>query len=162
MIIAALDVGSHLALAVSGHEPIHFHCPGERPERLAAGMAWLDDQFKGFVDRDEGVDLIIYERPFARGQHATRSLWGIAGIIDAMAHKHGFPVIDIDPSSIKLWAAGKGNADKDDMIAAAFLLGYHTDNEHKADAHCLLKFAEAHVQNDLFTPPEKPKRSKKK
>ena len=48
-------------------------------------MAWLDDQFKGFVDRDEGVDLIIYERPFARGQHATRSLWGIAGIIDAMA-----------------------------------------------------------------------------
>lgn len=96
----------------------------------------------------EGFDVVVYERPFARGQGATRLLWGMAGILEAAAHNAGVAVLDMTPGEIKLWATGKGNAGKPEMIAAAQRLGYTGDNEHEADAYCLLKFAEATLSKE--------------
>lgn len=139
MRIIAFDLGSTWAAAyhmVDGSTRVeHGVLKGTRVEKLAH---FLDDI--GYFDE---FDVAIYERPFARGQAATRMLWGMAGIIEARAGKC-CAVLDATPAEIKKWATGQGNATKDMMgIAAALTLGYTGDNEHEADAWCLLKFAEA-------------------
>jgi Holliday junction resolvasome RuvABC endonuclease subunit len=91
-------------------------------------------------------DIVIYETPFARGRDATRSLWGIAGIIEACASNASLPVVDAAVPTIKKFATGHGKGDKSLMIAAAKKFGYKGDNEHEADAVCLLKYAEANLE----------------
>lgn len=144
MIIAAFDLGTTWAYASNfwDHpEPVHHGVLGgkdaKRPEKLAHFTLAL----QAILVRDH--DVLVYERPFARGQAATRLLWGMAGILEAAAHTYETAVLDITPSEIKKWSTGSGKADKDAMIVAAKRLGYDGDNEHEADAYCLLKFSEA-------------------
>lgn len=110
----------------------------ERPEVIAGYRAWLVP----ILDQVQ-PDIVIYERPFARGQAATRMLWGIAGVIEALAHDYGAAVLDATPGEIKNWATGKGKAEKSEMIDAARSLGYDGFNEHEADAFLLLLYARA-------------------
>lgn len=149
MRIIALDLGSTMAFAANpdGYRDTrwgHLFCDPDkmkRPHRAAATAIWLQTLLRGAP-----VDVVIYETPFARGQHATRSLWGLAGLIEAAAWNGGAAVLDRPPSTIKQWACGSGKASKDDMLAAARRMGYTGDNEHEADAFCLLKYAEAKVE----------------
>ncbi len=139
MKIIAFDLGSNMAAAYrdwSGAIVTEYqHMRGTRIERARATRLWLD-----LVLGLERFDAIVYERPFARGQDATRSLWGIAGLIEAAS---AVPVLDYSPSEIKKWATGKGSAEKEDMIRFAQAAGYEGENEHEADAYNLLRFAEA-------------------
>jgi hypothetical protein len=147
MNILAFDLGKNLACARNfqvGKFPAYAFsctCSGDRGERAAQAMQWFDDQFENTL----GGEVVIYERPFARGAAATRALWGLAGILEAVAKKHGFDAFDCGVRELKLWATGNGNACKDDMIAAAKRMGYTGDNEHEADSFCLLKWAEENV-----------------
>ena len=145
MKIIAFDIGSHLAVAGNFETPWtnRLLCEGDRRKRATTALVW----FEGLIvaHKAYGGECVIYERPFARGQHATRALWGLAGILEAVAMKHGFTALDVLPSTIKKWACGKGTASKDDMMAAAKRMGYTGDNEHEADSFCLLKYAEANV-----------------
>lgn len=145
MKIAAFDLGSNMAVAYrdwSGEIVTEFkHFKGTRVERARATLIWLQEIFEG-----SDFDAFVYERPFVRGQDATRSLWGIAGLIEAVSR---CPALDYSPGEIKKWATGKGNAGKGGegqpagMIEFAREAGYVGDNEHEADAYNLLRFAEA-------------------
>lgn len=144
--ILALDLGSTSAFAAgsewSDYTSGHGVFTGNRPEKLSAFRAWLSNTVTEFLP-----DAVIYERPFARGQAATRMLWGMAGQAEAVAFEHGLPIVDIDPQSIKKWATGKGNADKTLMTKTAIeRFKYSRTNEHEADAICLLHFAHEKVQ----------------
>ncbi len=155
--IIAFDLGSHMAVAhnLQGLPRVqHATFKGTRQERAGATLQWL---VEGVMDRavELGCDAVIYERPFARGQDATRSLWGLAGLIEATANAAGLPCLDVTPAEIKKWATGCSKADKEDMIFTAGLYGYPGDNEHEADAFLLLKFAEATLSL------EQPKKAKK-
>lgn len=144
MRVLALDLGTNMA-AAWGDTPshggtAHFVAGGpkaKRPEKLANIHKWL----VSFLISPGSVDAVVFERPFARGQGATRMLWGIAGIIEAVAHESGVAVIDLPPASIKKWATGSGKASKEDMLDAARGMGYIGSNEHEADAYCLLQYA---------------------
>lgn len=147
MKIIALDLGSHMAMAHNGMDvPVveHWEEKGLRAHRAASTMRHLAVRFKQ-IKLVCHIDLVIYERPFARGFDATRSLWGIAGIIEAMATHNGWPVCDQVPKPIKKWATGNASASKDDMFAAAIRFGYAVENEHEADAACLLEYAKANA-----------------
>lgn len=133
MRIAAFDLGSTMACARDELGETHQTFDGDRARRLSFTWAWL-------VRMVQGADLVVYERPFARGQAATRSLWGLAGAIEMAAYDAGIPCLDIDPSTIKKWATGSGKADKEAMLRAARGMGYKGTNEHEADAYCLLHF----------------------
>lgn len=150
MKIAALDIGSHTALAHNilgmGNERVtHVDAAGDRPARAAVILGWLSEAFRQ-IHEHGGVDVVVYERPFARGQHATRSLWGVAGLIEATAAAYNYPVIDYTPKEIKKHATGNASADKDAMILAAACTGYMGDNEHEADAWCVMRFAEDNIK----------------
>jgi Holliday junction resolvasome RuvABC endonuclease subunit len=145
--ILALDLGSYVGYsilqpdgAVLSYGTQHF--PGDRHLRLAGYKAWITR-----MATEHQVALVVYERPFARGLHATRSLWGMAGITEACCALL-CPVLDQVPSAIKKWATGKGTAKKPEMIeAAAKMLGINPNllTEHEADAILLGRYTVAHV-----------------
>lgn len=144
MKIAAFDLGSHVAIAHNAHgapRVNHYEAKGNRVERAAFHLAMLTQFFEEAMAAG-GLDAVFYERPFARGMDATRSLWGVAGILEAVAASHDIPVLDATPKEIKSFS-GKHDATKEDMILFASLTGYSGDNEHEADAWCLLRFGEA-------------------
>lgn len=150
MKIIAFDLGRTMAWAHNRARTITWGSAtfeGARPERLgdfAAHLpALLNDRTNPYYD------VLVYETPFARGLHATRSLWGIAGILEAEANNSRMAVVDVSVMTIKKFATGSGLAAKNDMIAAAKRWGYKGNNEHEADAICLLKYAEANLEKVL-------------
>lgn len=161
MRIVAFDLGSNMAVAHNlyddGERVAHAEFKGKRVQRAAQTWLWLHEVFEG-VAAAGGCDVVVYERPFVRGQDATRSLWGIAGLIEARAGVDGYPVVDYTPSQIKEWAAGHGNANKDAMIMAAYIRGYSGENEHEADAWCLMRYAEANYEPPKPRPIGRPKK----
>lgn len=160
-----LDIGSNMAVAhnlngTNDARVAHKLFEGKRAQRAAATLVWLREIFAQAKDHPEGPpDFIMYERPFARGRDATRSLWGLAGIIEALAADHGWPVLDVENKTLKAWATGRGDASKDDMGLFAFTTGYMGENEHEADTWCQLRYAEAHVS---FKPPRAKRTRKEK
>lgn len=147
--ILTLDLGKNIAWSVRINGQVQTgwkFMKGTRQSRAAATYVYLRDLFALYAD---DIDLIVYERPFARGFDATRSLWGLAGLVEALGTAAGLPVLDVTPSEIKIWAAGKGNAEKKDMMDAAARLGYDRTGkeeeavEHESDAFCLMCFMEA-------------------
>lgn len=150
MKIIALDIGSNMAMAHNLRGvPSVLSCEfkGDRPTRAAETQVWLERRLQVLV----AADVVVYERPFNRGRDATRCSWGLAGIIEACATRAGMAVLDVENGTVKRFALGKRDirgATKQDMIAAAQLMGYTGDNEHEADAWCLLQYAMEKVQWD--------------
>lgn len=164
MKIVTLDLGSTMALAHNVFDDFivtdHKTFDGVRAHRAGAILHWLTKRF-GEIKKSAGNDavLVVYERPFARGFDATRSGWGLAGLVEAAATNHGWAVTDQTPQSIKKFAIGgrartkmtraertkAASDEKLEMLAAAQRMGYVGENEHEADAVCLLRYAEVHV-----------------
>jgi len=145
MRIIAFDLGKNMAFAINlnGIQTGRITFDGIRSHRQGKLLDWLQTL------PWEKYDAVIYETPFARGRDATRSLWGIAGVIEAVASKHYKPVVDAAVPTIKKFATGHGKASKEEMIAAARKFGYRGENEHEADAVCLLCYAEANLERVL-------------
>jgi Holliday junction resolvasome RuvABC endonuclease subunit len=154
MKIIAFDLGRNFAFAhnLSKRPATHLEVlTGEtRAHRLGSLSTFLNNLFFDYQSQGSpGFDIAVYETPFARGRDATRSLWGIAGIIEACATNAGLPVVDVAVPTIKKFATGHGKASKDQMIIAAKRMGYKGSNEHEADAVCLLRYAEANLERVL-------------
>lgn len=114
---------------------------GDRPYKLAKIQVWLEKYFQW-----DSFDVVVYERPFHRGP-ATRVLWGIAGILEAVAIRSNAVVFDVAVPTIKKFATGSGRAFKNEMIdAAQRRFDYPGNNEHEADALCLYHYALANVE----------------
>jgi len=150
--IIAFDLGQHLAIAAAGCATVCYDLnpKSSRPHRLAEALSRITDfldalQYHG---TDGGPWVAVYERPFARGQAATRALWGYAAIIEAACAHHGVAVLDTTPGQIKQWATGRGDASKELMIARSSELGYFGLNEHEADAVLLMHMAEDQIMFD--------------
>lgn len=147
MRIIAFDLGKHFAWAwryQGGSLKIAvgtIELDGIRSHRMGQLMRLLPP-----IMGSGNFDLAAYETPFARGRDATRSLWGIAGIIEACATNADVACLDVATPTIKKFATGHGKACKEDMIAAAQKFGYRGTNEHEADAVCLLAYAEANAE----------------
>jgi len=144
MRIIAFDLGRNMAWAhnqpkLSWGSRLY---DGDRHYRLAA----IAQHLPSILFHDNGFDVLVYETPFARGRDATRSLWGIAGILEAAAINAGMAVIDVAVPTIKKFACGDSRAPKNDMIKTARKFGYKGRDEHEADAICLLKYAEAYLE----------------
>lgn len=149
MKILALDLGSTTGWAfVEDDKVLNFgeqYFPGDRPARLFKFHDWYHRKIHEFTP-----EVVIFERPFCRGLHATRSLWGAAGIVEAETYGQGLPSLDIVPSTLKKWATGSGRASKDDMIVAAeTLIDYSVSEvlgEHEADAIILGLYAAENIE----------------
>ncbi|QNL30133.1 RuvC-like resolvase [Gordonia phage Mariokart] len=86
---------------------------------------------------DSRPDLVVIESPAlgsTTGQaHSRAWLWG--KVYDAVAAL-GIPVITATPQGVKMYATGKGNADKDEVLAAVVKRypDFDVTNNNTADA----------------------------
>lgn len=93
------------------------------------------------------VDLVVLEG-YAMGttrQSHSYAIGELGGVIRLMLHELKVPWLAIPPARLKKWATGKGNAQKDVMLAAAIRnFGYGGSNNNEADAYLLRRMAESH------------------
>lgn len=163
--IIHFDIGSNMALAHNACDGVvvveHFVAKGPRQERAAQTLRWLLRRYREMTDAGISFDVCHYDRPFTRGYDASRCLWGIAGIVEAVFGGNTI-LLDSTPQSVKSFALAKidrkparsktkmkkadreasAKAEKLFMIAAAQVMGYEGEHEHEADAFCGLRYAE--------------------
>lgn len=92
------------------------------------------------------ADVVVLEGPSLHSQgRGTCDRWALRGVVLHELYLAGKPFVEIPPSSLKQFATGKGNANKDAMIAAAIRsFGFEGSDNNEADAWLLLAMAEAH------------------
>lgn len=144
MDILALDLGTKTGIARKFGLEWHAQSLALNGQTRGERVVQLVD----YLDRRSWTQdtLVAYERPFTRGLAATRSLWGMAGVIEWWAAKYGLTCVDIVPSQVKKWATGSGIAKKPDMMAAVARLGFPNVDEHAADALLLGLFVAANME----------------
>jgi len=93
-------------------------------------------------------DLIIYERPHARGRAATELLNGLLAHLQARCAARDIAYADCPSTTLKKFATGKGNASKDEMMAAYRKhFGEEPQDAYAADARYLNAWAITQFSN---------------
>lgn len=118
------------------------------PERLS----YIRGRFNYILDtikiQHGTVDLIVYEGYAMGGKGRVFDIGELGGVLKLVAWNTGIDVLLVPPTSLKQFTTGKGNANKDQMIAAvASNWGYHTTQDDEADAFALLKVGEAYIKD---------------
>jgi Holliday junction resolvasome RuvABC endonuclease subunit len=103
------------------------------------GWARLDLIVSEVCDLAIGADLVVLEGySFGSKGASVFQLAELGGIVRWELQGRSLPYIDVPPATLKRFATGKGNADKDAMIAAAIRrFGYGGDDNNEADAYLL-------------------------
>lgn len=143
MSILALDLGSRLGWAVGyGPGDIQHGTIEFRPGRFeGGGMRWL--RFKKWLnemhDSHGPVDAVYFEEVRRHaGTDAAHLYGGFLGHLTAWCEAKKLPYRGIPVGTIKKHATGKGNANKDAMIAAVRAKGFAPKDDNDADALALL------------------------
>lgn len=122
----------------------------ERPVRLLK-------MWQGLVPvlNSAKVNLVVYYRPFTRGDDATRCQWGVAGIVEAIATNAGAAVTDVDEGKVRSFYGiasklPKGplrrNELKEKALAAAREIGYIGASIDGAEAALLVEYTRADAE----------------
>ena len=74
-------------------------------------------------------------------RHRREPLYGGLATLTAWCEQHGVPYQGVPVGTIKRYAAGKGNADKEAVIAAVRARGFSPADDNEADAIAILLWA---------------------
>ncbi|HEX7636328.1 MAG TPA: hypothetical protein VF427_13760 [Noviherbaspirillum sp.] len=144
--ILALDLGTTTGWAVRARTSgITSGTQSFQPQRFEGGgmrflrfKRWLSD-IKQSVD---GIDLVHFEEVRRHaGVDAAHAYGGFMAHLTAWCEHHNIPYQGVPVGTIKKHATGKGNAGKDDMIAAMVKRGFAPTDDNEADALALLHWA---------------------
>jgi hypothetical protein len=144
--IMALDLGTTTGWAIRGFDGfITSGTVSFRPGRFDGGgmrylrfINWLTE-----VDRLTGPISTIWFEEVRRhaGTDAAHVYGGLMATLTAWAELRGVPYEGVPVGSIKKHATGKGNAQKQAIIAAAVARGFSPADDNEADAIALLLWA---------------------
>lgn len=82
----------------------------------------------------ENIDLIAYERPAGMHKSSIMVASEMVGVLKDLCIELNINLACYSATEIKKFATGKGNANKEAMIAAATKLGYNPQDDNEADA----------------------------
>ena len=108
------------------------------------GMRYLRfTNWLGELDPRCGLKWSIYFEKLRShaGSEAARVYGGLMATLTAWAELRGIPYQGVPVGTIKRHATGKGNANKDAMIAAARARGFSPGDDNEADAIAILLWA---------------------
>lgn len=161
--------GTGLCLLSREREVKHLStvAPGKRvgPERLAfikSSVAALLEANVVFVSM-EGYSYNSVGRVFELGE--------VGGVLKLLIFESNLPLLVVPPASLKLFAAGNANAEKEDMVAAAEAAGVGVSDDNQADAYFLALISwflqtgaepETRAQGDVLHALKEPPPKKKK
>ncbi|MBT2748252.1 hypothetical protein J7J64_17645 [Lysobacter sp. ISL-42] len=142
--VLALDLGTTLGWALrlsgypmSGTESFklgRFEGGGMRYLRF---VRWLDDLW-----RFAGPQIVYFEEVRRhKGVDAAHAYGGFLAQLTAWCERHAVPYQGVPVGTIKKFATGKGNANKEAMIEAAKRWGHEPADDNEADALALMHWA---------------------
>ena len=144
--IFALDLGTITGWALRGSDgQITSGAENFRPQRFeGGGMRFL--RFKRWLNEIKqsgaGVDLLHFEEVRRHAStDAAHAYGGFLATLTAWCEHHQVPYQGVPVGTIKKHATGKGNAGKDEVIAAIRARGYTPIDDNEADALALLHWA---------------------
>jgi Holliday junction resolvasome RuvABC endonuclease subunit len=145
--ILALDMATKLGWATNVQLPVSSGvevfdvCRGASPgARYFKFVKWLQNQIAAIQP-----DLVVYEQASQRGGPATEILVGFTTHLQSVCYMKKIEHVAIRADHIKIFATGKGKAEKDEMMkACAAKLGIMPIDDNHADALWILEFGKAH------------------
>lgn len=145
--ILALDLGTKTGYALRRRDgtlrygtevftPRASWTPGQKWQRY---RAWLSKTIT-----EEAVDLIVFEDVKAHGKGAVlaaHAYGGFRAMLEMVADQHRVRLLPVGVGTIKKHWTGKGNANKDAMLAQAKARGFRPETDNDADALAILHWA---------------------
>lgn len=141
MNILALDPATHTGWALSADGMVHSGTWDLSPRRGdGAGMRFLRLCWKldEMLFRHAPLHIVYEFAGHFKSLAAGDVLRGLMAHIQSWCETHNVPCEGYAPSSIKKWATGKGNANKDAMLAEAQRRWPDITDHNEADARLLL------------------------
>ncbi len=144
--ILALDLGTHTGWALrprdGGIASGTQHFTASRFE--GGGMRFL--RFKHWLTEVKqtvgNLDAVYFEEVRRHvGVDAAHAYGGFLAHLTAWCEHHGIPYQGVPVGTIKRFITGKGNADKDAVIAAVKARSHTPEDDNEADALALLLWA---------------------
>ncbi len=101
-----------------------------------------------------GADVVVVEGPSYGSEHSQQfSLGKLFGVIEVILFRRQVPLVEVSPKARAKFATGNGNANKDQVLAAAVRAGAEVDDNNAADAYWLRAMGLAHYeQRDAVLP----------
>ncbi len=143
--ILALDLGTTTGWALMTRDgSITSGTESFKPHRFeGGGMRFL--RFKRWLTEikqtSDSINAVYFEEVRRHlGVDAAHAYGGFIAHLTAWCEHHQIPYQGVPVGTIKKHATGKGNASKDEMIAAAKARGHLPADDNEADALALLHF----------------------
>ena len=144
--VLALDLGTTTgwALRSNDHQIAHGFV-SLRPQRFeGGGMRYL--RFKRWLSELKAMATEIHAVYFEEvrrhvGVDAAHVYGGLMATLTTWCEHHNIPYQGVPVGTIKKHATGKGNASKDEVIAAMRAKGHPVTDDNEADALALLHWA---------------------
>ena len=146
MTILALDLGTQTGWALTSRDgSITSGSQSFKPQRFEGGgmrflrfKRWLTD----IKQCNDGIDQVVFEEVRRHvGVDAAHAYGGFMGQLTAWCEHHQIPYQGIPVGTIKKHATGKGNASKDEMVAAVRARDHAPVDDNEVDAIALLYLA---------------------
>jgi Holliday junction resolvasome RuvABC endonuclease subunit len=139
----ALDLGSATGYAIYENGEILSGVKKLRHEKKASGVRALDfHRWLIQMIREHSITNVYFERVYAHSGTEAAHLYGyFMHTLAAVCEEHGIKCVGLSVGMIKKFMTGKGNATKDEMIAAAKLIGFNPQTDDEADALAILFLA---------------------
>lgn len=144
----ALDLGTKCGVAFNypnGAIVLHWVLQGPHGHYAFIGSSSHGSRFRRFVECLKGhhnvhqVEHVLYEEVHAhRGTRAAHIYGGFLAVLAIWADSHGIPMTPVGVGTIKRRITGKGNASKQEVMAACKARGYTPRTFDEADALALL------------------------
>ena len=146
MTILVLDLGTTTGWALLGRDgSITSGSESFKPQRFeGGGMRYL--RFKRWLTEVKqaagDIDAVYFEEVRRHvGVDAAHAYGGFMAHLTAWCEHHQIPYQGVPVGTIKKHATGKGNASKDEMIAAMQANGHPVTDDNEADALAILHWA---------------------
>ena len=145
-ILLSLDLGTSTGWAIRNeYGRIVSGTASFKPRRFeGGGMRYLRfERWLGETRNVSGrIDAVYFEEVRRHiGVDAAHAYGGFLAQLTAWCEHHSIPYEGVPVGTIKKHATGKGNADKDAMIAAMRGKGHSPEDDNEADALALLLWA---------------------
>lgn len=144
--LLALDLGTTTGWAMQSRDGQIAHgFVSLKPQRFeGGGMRYL--RFKRWLSELQGMTGDIGETYFEEvrrhaGVDAAHVYGGLLATLTSWCEHHNIPYQGVPVGTIKKHATGKGNASKDEVIAAMRAKGHPVTDDNEADALALLHWA---------------------
>lgn len=135
-------VGFDLSLRATGVADVDgsLHTIKTKKLRGVERLSYIECYLTPFILR---ADLVVIEGySFGSKGRATFNIGELGGVIRLACHRAHTSVLECPPTVVKKLATGKGNASKDEVLAAAIEDGAKPTNYDESDAYWLRKWGQ--------------------